>query len=130
MKHHNYKHLRLYRQQDLSKAAEKLCVTQSAISQSIKNLEKKVGVQLVKRSGKKIVFTEEGIKLYHFAHKFLGKMDVTINSISSSRDLMQGRVRIGTLSGIGKSWLAHEILDLLASNPDLNCNIELGFKKL
>ena len=80
-----------------SKAAERLHVTQSAISQSIKNLEKKVGVQLLKRNGKRILFTEEGKKLYDFADKFLGKMDVTINSISNSRDTMQGRVRIGTL---------------------------------
>ena len=112
-----------------SKAALKLNVTQSAISQSIKNLEKKVGVQLLKRSGKKIFFTEEGKKLYLFAHQFLGKMDVTLNSISSSRDTMDGRVRIGTLSGIGKSWLAHEVLELLNTYPQLNCDIELGFQE-
>ena len=56
-------------------------------------------------------------------------MDVTINSISNSRDTMQGRVRIGTLSGIGKSWLAHEVLELLTRYPELNCDIELGFQE-
>lgn len=111
-----------------SKAAQKLNVTQSAISQSVKNLEKKVGVQLLKRSGKKIYFTEEGKKLYSFANSFLGKMDVTLNSISNSKDKMSGQVRIGTLSGIGKSWLAHEVMELLAKYPDLSCEIELGFK--
>ena len=88
-----------------------------------------MGVQLLKRNGKRILFTEEGKKLYDFADKFLGKMDVTINSISNSRDTMQGRVRIGTLSGIGKSWLAHEVLELLTRYPELNCDIELGFQE-
>lgn len=111
-----------------SKAAEKLNVTQSAISQSVKNLEKKVGVQLLKRSGKKIYFTDEGKKLYTFANQFLGKMDVTLNSISDSKDKMEGQVRIGTLSGIGKSWLAHEVMELLALYPTISCEIELGFK--
>jgi DNA-binding transcriptional LysR family regulator len=42
-----------------SKAAEELNVTQSAISQSIKNLETRIDVKLFKRTGKKVVLTPE-----------------------------------------------------------------------
>ena len=57
-----------------SKAAEDLHVTQSAISQSIKNLEKKLEVKLFKRSGKKVVLTTEGEKLYTLANGFIAKL--------------------------------------------------------
>ena len=112
-----------------SKAAEKLNVTQSAISQSIKSLEKKVGVQLIKRSGKRITFTDEGIRLYEFADQFLGKMDIAINSITKAKEEMEGKVRIGTLSGIGKSWLAHEMMNFTKEHELLKTSIVLDFQE-
>ena len=99
-----------------SKAAEKLNVTQSAISQSIKNLEKKLGVQLVKRNGKIIILTQEGERLARFARKYLSDLGDTVEEITSARDEMTGQVRIGTLTGIGKSWLAPELLDFTLEN--------------
>ena len=92
--------------QSFSKAADELHVTQSAISQSIKNLEKKVGVKIFKRSGKNVVLTPEGEKLYRLGASFLNQLDDTLEEICLDRDSMTGKVRIGTLTGIGKSWLA------------------------
>ena len=109
-------------------AAEKLGVTQSAISQSIKSLEKKLSVKLVRKSGKKVLLTKEGEDLYQLSRKFLSDLDSTIQNISSSKSEMKGQVRIGTLSGIGKSWLAPELLDFSLRNNNLSTAIVLGFK--
>jgi len=112
-----------------SKAADELHVTQSAISQSIKNLEKKIDVKLFKRSGKRVVLTPEGEKLFGLAHEFLGQMDDTLDEIQHDKQSMSGKVRIGTLTGIGKSWLAPELLDFAALNSDLTVAIKLGFQE-
>ena len=112
-----------------SKAAEKLSVTQSAISQSIKNLEKKLGVQLVKRNGKIVILTQEGERLAQFARKYLSDLGETVEEITSARDEMTGQVRIGTLTGIGKSWLAPELLDFTLENENLKTTIVLGFQE-
>ena len=72
-----------------SKAAEQLGVTQSAISQSIKNLEKKIDIKLFKRSGKTVVLTPEGEKLYSLATGFLDQMDETLEDIKESKDQMK-----------------------------------------
>jgi DNA-binding transcriptional LysR family regulator len=112
-----------------SKAAEDLHVTQSAISQSIKNLERKIDVKLFKRSGKKVVLTQEGEKLYALAQNFLGQMEETLDEITHDKTSMSGIVRIGTLTGIGKSWLAPEMLQFSSENQDLTVSINLGFQE-
>lgn len=109
-----------------SKAAEDLNVTQSAISQSIKNLESKLEVKIFKRSGKNVVLTPEGERLYQFGAQFLSEMRDTLDELQSDRSLMKGKVRIGTLTGIGKSWLATELVTHAKENPDLMMSIQMG----
>ncbi len=112
-----------------SKAAEDLGVTQSAISQSIKNLESKLDVKIFKRSGKNVVLTPEGERLYQFGSLFLSELHETLDQIQNDKDQMRGKVRIGTLTGIGKSWLAHEIVDYAKENPDLRLSVRLGHQE-
>lgn len=114
------------RAKSFSKAAEDLNVTQSAISQSIKNLESKLELKIFKRSGKIVVLTPEGEKLYQFASHFLNEMRDTLDEISDDKKSMRGKVRIGTLTGIGKSWLAHEIVLHAKENPDLMLSVQMG----
>jgi DNA-binding transcriptional LysR family regulator len=109
-----------------SKAAEDLNVTQSAISQSIKNLESKLDIKIFKRAGKSVVLTPEGEKLYLFASQFLSDLRDTLDEIRNDRNEMRGKVRIGTLTGIGKSWLATELVTHAKENPDLMMSIEMG----
>ncbi|OUR97943.1 hypothetical protein A9Q84_07035 [Halobacteriovorax marinus] len=117
------------RAKSFSKAAEDLSVTQSAISQSIKNLENKIEVKLFKRSGKKVVLTQEGEKLFSLASNFLGNLGDTLEEIQHDKESMSGKVRIGTLTGVGKSWLAHEMLEYAKEWDDLTVQITLGFQE-
>jgi DNA-binding transcriptional LysR family regulator len=117
------------RAQSFSRAAEDLGVTQSAISQSVKNLENKVGVKLFKRSGKNVVLTAEGVKLHSLASSFIDELDNTLIEIKHDKDSMSGKVRIGTLIGVGKSWLAPELLSFATEFPELTVSISLGFQE-
>lgn len=112
-----------------SKAADDLNVTQSAISQSIKNLERKVNVKLFKRSGKTVVLTQEGEKLYQVALNYLNQIEETLEEISKDKDSMSGIVRVGTLTGIGKSWLAPTMLEFSKEHPELTVSINLAFQE-
>lgn len=117
------------RARSFSRAAEDLSVTQSAISQSIKNLETKIEVKLFKRSGKQVVLTPEGEKLYSLAQNYLNQLRDTLDEISHEKNEMSGKVRIGTLTGIGKSWLAPELLEFAKEFPDLKLSVTLGFQE-
>lgn len=112
-----------------SKAAEVLGVTQSAISQSIKNLESKLDVKIFKRSGKTVVLTSEGEKLYALGIQFLQTMDETLVEIQGDKNSMQGKVRIGTLTGIGKTWLAKEVVWHAKENPELQLSVRMGHQE-
>ncbi|MFW5887188.1 MAG: LysR family transcriptional regulator [Bacteriovoracia bacterium] len=108
-----------------SKAAEDLHVTQSAISQSIKNLESKVGVKLVQRSGKRIHLTQEGQKLYDMAQDVLMKIEEAVIEIKENKASMSGKIRIGTFMGVGKSWLAATLMDFANENSSIRMDITL-----
>lgn len=54
-----------------SQAAERLGVTQPAVSQQVRALEKRLGTQLVDRSGRRVEPTEAGLRLYRGARRLL-----------------------------------------------------------
>jgi DNA-binding transcriptional LysR family regulator len=102
-----------------SKAAEELHVTQSAISQNIKSIENKLKVKLIQRTSKGVQLTEEGHKIYGLARDFINRIDSVVHSIQEEKELMKGSVRIGTLMGIGKSWLTSRLLDFTQEYPEV-----------
>lgn len=112
-----------------SKAAEQLGVTQSAISQSIKNLESKLDIKIFNRSGKFVVLTSEGERLFQLGQQFLSQMEETLDHLKEDRDEMRGKVRIGTLTGIGKTWLAREIVNYAKENPELQLQVRMGHQE-
>jgi len=112
-----------------SKAAEELGVTQSAISQSIKNLESKLNIKIFNRSGKFVVLTTEGERLFHLGQQFISQMEETLDHLREDRDEMRGKVRIGTLTGIGKTWLAREIVNYAKENPELQLQVRMGHQQ-
>ncbi len=111
-----------------SMAAEKLGITQSAISQCVKSIETKLGAKVFERAGKKMILTAEGERLFDLASSILPKIDETIEHIKHDKSQMAGRIKIGTLTGIGKSWLASDLAYFSKENPHLSIHISLGFK--
>ncbi len=101
----------VYKAKSFSKAADELHVTQSAISQSIKNMEKKVGVKLISRTGKQVALTHEGLKLCYLGKDFFKKYDIVMGQILQEKQKVMGKLNIGTLTGIGKSWVANKAIE-------------------
>lgn len=108
-----------------SKAAEKLNVTQSAISQSIKNLEKKLGFSLVVRDKKEVFLTPEGKKLSRLGNKYIRSYEELIQSFHENRERMVGPYGVGTLDGIGKSFLSDFFLEFSENYPLVQLKILL-----
>jgi len=102
-----------------SKAAEDLSVTQSAISQNIKSLETKIGAKLFSRNGRSVYLTDEGERLYSIARDFLNKIDHAVHEIQEEKEIMSGKIRVGTLMGLGKSWLSSRILEFTKMHPNV-----------
>src|SRR5438132_10714976 len=83
-----------------SHAAEQLGVTQPAVSLQIRSLEKRLGVQLFDRSGRRVEPTEAGSRLYRNAQRLLAMEEQLLADLGSEAegDLV-GRLEIGGSTG-------------------------------
>jgi DNA-binding transcriptional LysR family regulator len=87
----------------MTAAADKLFLTQPAVSQQIRNLEEDLGVELLVRGVRQIKATPQGEILYEYAKKILQltqQAEIAIKSIGAE---LKGQLRIGTLNSIGIS---------------------------
>ena len=113
--------------ENISKAAEELNVTQSAVSQALKNLESKVGFPIVSRQGKSVNLTENGMRLAKVAKQYFKRIEETIEQIHLENHEIKGKLHVGSLYGLGKTWLSSRMLDFLNTYPELEVRLTMDF---
>src|SRR3954466_9736257 len=85
-----------------SQAAERMGVTQPAISQQIRALEERVGQKLIDRSGRRVEPTEGGDRLYRGAQRLLAAEQQLLDELETDADAtLRGRLEIGASTGPG-----------------------------
>ncbi|EWY37730.1 hypothetical protein N825_09115 [Skermanella stibiiresistens SB22] len=104
-----------------SAAARRLNLSQPAVSQQIRELEARVGVQLVERLGKRAFATHAGAELVEHARVLARDAGLALAAMRRHREGWLGRVRIGT----GATYLAYFFTPILRRLRDAHPNIEL-----
>src|SRR5215216_1110493 len=85
-----------------SQAAERLGVTQPAVSLQVRSLEKRLGRTLLDRSGRRVEPTEAGWRLYRGAQRLLALEEQLVEEVAADDEgELQGAVGIGASSGPG-----------------------------
>lgn len=87
--------LAVAREQNITRAAESLFVTQSTLSKQMMDLEKQLGKQLFIRGKRKITLTEEGLFLRSRAQEILKLMENTESALHASSLRLNGDITIG-----------------------------------
>ena len=83
-----------------SQAAERLGVTQPAVSLQVRGLEKRLGTQLLDRSGRRVEPTEAGLRLYRGAQRILALEDQIVADVTaSSEGDLSGELVLGASTG-------------------------------
>ncbi len=83
-----------------SQAAERLRVTQPAVSLQVRALEKRLGTQLFDRSGRRVEPTEAGWRLYRGAQRLLALEEQIVSDVASSAEgELEGQLVIGASTG-------------------------------
>jgi DNA-binding transcriptional LysR family regulator len=83
-----------------SQAAERLGVTQPAVSLQVRALEKRLGTQLLDRSGRRVEPTEAGMRLYRGAQKLLSLEEQLLDEIAGENEgELTGELQIGASTG-------------------------------
>ncbi|MFA0815179.1 MAG: LysR family transcriptional regulator [Anaerofustis sp.] len=107
--------------QSISKAAERLMVSQPSVSQVIAELEKTYSTHLFDRIGRKIYITESGSYLQRYARQITDLYDEMERGITDCEE--RGVLRIGASLTVGSTVLPELISDLQAKMPALHSNV-------
>ena len=104
-----------------SQAAERLGVTQPAVSLQIRALEKRFGTQLLDRSGRRVEPTEAGMRLYRGAQRLLALEEQVVAEVADDGgDKLAGSFEIGASTGPGGIVLSHLLCEFQDRHPELH----------
>jgi DNA-binding transcriptional LysR family regulator len=102
-----------------SQAAERLGVTQPAVSLQIRALEKRLGTQLLDRSGRRVEPTESGLRLYRNAQRMLSLEEQLLDELSQD-DKLAGPFELGASTGPGGSVVPLVLGELQRTHPEVS----------
>lgn len=103
-----------------SQAAERLGVTQPAVSLQVRSLEKRLGMQLLDRSGRRVEPTEAGLRLYRGAQRLLQLEDEIVGELQEgATGELEGAFEIGASTGPGGVVLAQLLCQFAEAHPQL-----------
>jgi DNA-binding transcriptional LysR family regulator len=106
-----------------TKAADRLFMTQSALSQRVLNLEEQLGATLFVRERAGPRLTETGEKLLRFCQMTLALEQELLGSFSPHKEGLVGEIRIGGFSSVMRSVILPSLAPLLKNNPRLRLNL-------
>ncbi|MCC5805165.1 MAG: LysR family transcriptional regulator [Opitutales bacterium] len=114
----------LVESQSFSRAAKLNGVTQSAVSQQLRSMERHFNVLIVDRSQKQFRLTREGQKLYDSAKDILYRYEKLVSELQEMRKIISGTIHISTIYSIGLHELPPYITRFLKDFPSVNVRVE------
>lgn len=106
-----------------AKAADHLGLSRSALSQTIRQLESRLGVRLLNRTTRSVSPTEPGRRLHERMAPMLREMDAAVAEAVDTRTRASGTLRINTLSMAAKRLIAPRLGRFARAHPDVVLDI-------
>src|SRR3989440_3511743 len=107
-----------------SQAAERLGVTQPAVSLQIRSLEQKLGAQLLDRSGRRVEPTEAGLRLYASAQKLLALEQQLRQEVTGDVEgSLSGTLELGASTGPGGTVVPLLLCEFQELHPDVRVRL-------
>ncbi|MEG0939861.1 MAG: LysR substrate-binding domain-containing protein [Comamonas sp.] len=116
------------KQGSLTAAADVLCVTQSALSHSMKKLEGQLGTDIWLREGRSLRLTQAGQYLLAVANRVLPQLDLAEDRLKQFAQGERGTLRIGMECHPCYQWLLKIVSPYLAAWPDVDVDVKQKFQ--
>jgi DNA-binding transcriptional LysR family regulator len=107
-----------------SAAARRMKLSKSAISKRISDLEEDMGAELLRRSSRRVVATEQGLRFYQRMRPILEQFDQAAAELNDHSQI-RGRLSISAPQCLGTRYLAPLLFAFLARHPQLQLALEL-----
>ncbi len=115
------------REESFTKAAVKLGVSQSALSQTVRGLEERLGLRLLTRTTRRVSPTAAGERLLQTAGPRFEEIQAELTALTEMRDKPAGTVRITAGEHAAISVLAPALDKFLPDNPDVKVEITVDY---
>jgi DNA-binding transcriptional LysR family regulator len=110
-----------------SQAAERLGVTQPAVSLQVRSLEKRVGRQLLDRSGRRVEPTEAGLALYRGAQRLLALEGELLDELEAGGEgELGGTLEVGASTGPGSTVVPVLLCEFQRANPGVAISLSIS----
>src|SRR5271170_3998917 len=107
-----------------SKSAKLNSITQSAVSQQARAMERHFKALLIDRSQKQFQLTREGQRVYEAAKEMLHTYYMLLSELQEMKKVISGTIRISTIYSIGLHELPPYIKKFLQDYPSVNVRVE------
>ncbi len=112
-------------EENITKAAQLLHITQPTLSRQLMQLEDELGVKLFERSSHSIVLTNDGMLLKRRAQELVSLAEKTKNELTSEKEL-SGEIEIGSGEFMSFSFLADIVSEFSKQNPNVHFKLHSG----
>jgi DNA-binding transcriptional LysR family regulator len=115
------------RERSFTRAAAQLGVSQSALSQTLRGLEARLGLRLLNRTTRSVALTEVGERLLRVVGPRLDEIDAEIEALSVLREKPAGTIRITTHEHPMETVLWPVLARLLPDYPDIRVEVTIDY---
>ncbi|MFJ7970568.1 LysR family transcriptional regulator [Psychrobacillus sp. NPDC096389] len=117
----------LAEEQNMRKAAERLFLSQPALSQRLQTIEKEWNTKLFLRSQKGLTATPEGELIIEFATNMIQQKEELYEAIQSLTSKVHGTLKIACASIVGQNWLPKVLKDFVQTYPEAKISLLTGW---
>lgn len=104
---------------NLSEAARRLKMTRANVSYHLSHFERSLGLQLVRRTTRRLEATEAGLRLYEHGRAIRNQLKAAQETVETLGRTLQGRVRLSVPSGYGQIVMADWLLAFKREHPGI-----------
>jgi DNA-binding transcriptional LysR family regulator len=113
----------LSRRGTIAQVAKAVGYTPSAISQSLGQLEREVGIVLLERDGRRVRLTPAALGLVNRTERVLAELDAAEAELAAEGEAVRGSVVIGAFPSAAVGLVVPVVRDLSERHPELSCSV-------
>ncbi|BAZ94775.1 LysR family transcriptional regulator [Thiohalobacter sp. COW1] len=114
----------------ISGAAERRQVAKSAVSRRLTELEQHLGVQLFRRTTRRMDLTDTGRSLYERAVRLLADLQETELAVSSEHGALSGSLRVAAPLSFGLLHLTPAVNDFIRMHPEIRFDLDFNDRQV
>ncbi len=114
----------------ITQAAERLGIAKSAVSRRLSALEERLGVELIRRTTRRLNLTQTGQGFYEQCSRILADLEEAESAAAQSHGELRGRLRVALPLSFGLKHMAGPISDFARRHPKVTFDLDLNDRRV